>query len=76
MMSTFDQHGVQYLTAIASAFTYNYMGWFREIITLPARWRRVDGIRRGPRKSRLIMKITQTSNTIHPEKKENKPCQE
>ena len=71
MMSTFDQHGVQYSTAIASAFTYNYIGWFPEIITLPTRRGLVDGIRRVPRQCRLIMKITQTSNTIHPEKKEN-----
>jgi hypothetical protein len=49
MLSTFDQHGVRYLTAIANAFTYNYIGWLPETITLPARRRRVDGIRRVPR---------------------------
>jgi hypothetical protein len=46
MMSTFDQHGVRYLTAIANAFTYKYMGSLPETITLPARRRRLDGTRR------------------------------
>ena len=64
MMSAFHQHGVQYLTAKANAFTYNYVSWLPETITLPARRPRVDGRRGVPRQSRLIMKITQTSNTI------------
>ena len=46
MMSTFDQHAEQYLTAMALAFDYNHIGWLPETITLPARRRRLDGIRR------------------------------
>jgi hypothetical protein len=46
MMSTFDQHAEQYLTAMALAFDYNHIGWLQETITLPARRRRLGGIRR------------------------------
>ena len=64
MMSTFDQHGEQYLTAIALAFAYNYIRWLPETITLPARRRRVDGIRR-------VLSLIQVNNENHADKQHN-----
>jgi hypothetical protein len=42
-MSTYDQPGERYGTAMAKAFEYKHIGWLLVAITLPAVRRRQDG---------------------------------